>query len=824
MTMHETGFPSFSLLTGPENELVPALSPSDQDTSTILISDLVYSVDSSVRLRNCLKNSDFPFKSISEYLAHPNPMNAVLCVQNAGKKTALELDAIIKSFLAQPESFLAQPDQQITPPNAKAQESAKLVNEILNETRVLLEAYKFPDDIMSLGISTRLSNVLYRIKQDGTTIFSNLADCIFRPEEISAYLSSQQSMGKKTLSEFHKLTQSLSLFLLEKSGATPEERDYIGAAKNANEPFVPEQFQIAILNKLKEANSKQHLVDLHPYVSYTQFGGSEITEDINEESIIHLIHSLLNEREFEILVRRSGLKNLKPQTLEEVSVFFNCTRERIRQIEKKAIKRLTVLKRYFHRVLDAGMPDIEETLFEGSDYIGDIEKIRQFKKLLGKYRISILVNFGSIEAYLKKHYQEYEGYWIKKSTVEGSLSAIKTAIDNGEADNPIRKRIIDAISRIDYPCSLTELEALLTGLPTAAIIASLKDDFDAIVNDGVVHIPCHNLQSSLRLVLALRYAGRSISLSEARFFHSLLFKADMKEHAIGAILGRLEEALIVDRGKYALYENISLNSAEVAQIREKSWQYLNHINTYVSVKCIFDTIFLGKHSFGADFNAYMLLGILQDDNRFTSKRGLMLGLDTFREQDFVGLNEQIYSFVDTHGPVNIRAIQEYLSKNRKVFDGTVTIVLDSSPDYVKVSPSTYMRLDKAVGDYQIINKLKYAIELSLIESDLSIFSLMERLHQVGLDLNKYVVISWLDKQDNIDRKKSIVRLAKPSPEIQEYNDLLKSLAPRGDLSELYRAFKLIAQSDYRLIAGERQRSYTFPDSEELDKLFREFEF
>jgi hypothetical protein len=409
MTMHETGFPSFSLLTGPENELVPALSPSDQDTSTILISDLVYSVDSSVRLRNCLKNSDFPFKSISEYLAHPNPMNAVLCVQNAGKKTALELDAIIKSFLAQPESFLAQPesflaqpDQQITPPNAKAQESAKLVNEILNETRVLLEAYKFPDDIMSLGISTRLSNVLYRIKQDGTTIFSNLADCIFRPEEISAYLSSQQSMGKKTLSEFHKLTQSLSLFLLEKSGATPEERDYIGAAKNANEPFVPEQFQIAILNKLKEANSKQHLVDLHPYVSYTQFGGSEITEDINEESIIHLIHSLLNEREFEILVRRSGLKNLKPQTLEEVSVFFNCTRERIRQIEKKAIKRLTVLKRYFHRVLDAGMPDIEETLFEGSDYIGDIEKIRQFKKLLGKYRISILVNFGSIEAYLKK--------------------------------------------------------------------------------------------------------------------------------------------------------------------------------------------------------------------------------------------------------------------------------------------------------------------------------------------------------------------------------------------------------------------------------------
>jgi len=48
----------------------------------------------------------------------------------------------------------------------------------------------------------------------------------------------------------------------------------------------------------------------------------------------------LTPRERKVLVLRYGLEDGKPRTLEEVGREFNVTRERIRQIEAKAIRKL----------------------------------------------------------------------------------------------------------------------------------------------------------------------------------------------------------------------------------------------------------------------------------------------------------------------------------------------------------------------------------------------------------------------------------------------------------------------------------------------------
>jgi RNA polymerase primary sigma factor len=50
--------------------------------------------------------------------------------------------------------------------------------------------------------------------------------------------------------------------------------------------------------------------------------------------------TLLTDREREVLELRFGLKDGRDHTLEEVSEFFNVTRERIRQIEAKALRKL----------------------------------------------------------------------------------------------------------------------------------------------------------------------------------------------------------------------------------------------------------------------------------------------------------------------------------------------------------------------------------------------------------------------------------------------------------------------------------------------------
>jgi len=48
----------------------------------------------------------------------------------------------------------------------------------------------------------------------------------------------------------------------------------------------------------------------------------------------------LTDRERQVLELRFGLKDGRPRTLEEVGKYFDVTRERIRQIEGKALTKL----------------------------------------------------------------------------------------------------------------------------------------------------------------------------------------------------------------------------------------------------------------------------------------------------------------------------------------------------------------------------------------------------------------------------------------------------------------------------------------------------
>lgn len=65
----------------------------------------------------------------------------------------------------------------------------------------------------------------------------------------------------------------------------------------------------------------------------------KLTEECNKE-IVNSVLSTLAPREADVLRRRFGLETGEPQTLEEIGQSYGVTRERIRQIETKAMRKM----------------------------------------------------------------------------------------------------------------------------------------------------------------------------------------------------------------------------------------------------------------------------------------------------------------------------------------------------------------------------------------------------------------------------------------------------------------------------------------------------
>ncbi|MCG3844323.1 sigma-70 family RNA polymerase sigma factor [Photobacterium damselae subsp. damselae] len=119
----------------------------------------------------------------------------------------------------------------------------------------------------------------------------------------------------------------------EQKGYTPS----LNELSSALEMSLPKLNQIKILF--------QHSKNLHDTEDYLlapeSFNPEELVLNYTQTQKIQQVTSTLTEKESDIIKRRFGLDDKPEQTLEDVGREYGVTRERIRQIEAKTLKKLT---------------------------------------------------------------------------------------------------------------------------------------------------------------------------------------------------------------------------------------------------------------------------------------------------------------------------------------------------------------------------------------------------------------------------------------------------------------------------------------------------
>ena len=524
----------------------------------------------SERLKNVLinesNNGTLPFETISDYLQSGSLAKVEFGkIPNLGKKSIDELDELVQMF----NHGELQLNKSLDIPDRKY------------TTRI-------SDLIKHNNVSLRLKNII-EAEIDGVNIsFSTVGEYLTNRNDAKKEFGSLANMGRKTLEELDELI----------AGYVTDEMINDSSSNGENEQYEDDE-TIA-----------------------TGYIGYEIDE--RDANVTKIIKNVLSDNEYEVIYLRA----VKNKTLEEVGTKKNVTRERIRQIEKKARLKFKVIP-----IFTKFTNKVDSMLDDASGEISIIDMVNIFKINSDVIRVMLYI-------YLEL---------TNEKTVLKELIVYRTSSENNH--KLWNKEIDYQLYSLIWPIEIDKLHYKLLDIPKNYLFRYIVDKRGAEISNNQI-IKLNNISRTVKVQLILRMEKKPMHTSELTKKFNEFFNEQYNEHNITSIVGKMSEALIVDRGVYALYDYLDTDDKNIDEIRNKVYEYLLEEQRYISSKIIYQEI-INKIQYDFPINEYTLHGILQDDCRFMIKRGFMVGLHDFSNKViYKSLGKQIEDVVKNYGPVS----------------------------------------------------------------------------------------------------------------------------------------------------------------------------
>jgi hypothetical protein len=411
--------------------------------------------------------------------------------------------------------------------------------------------------------------------------------------------------------------------------------------------------------------------------------------EINKENLFNIIDTLnlisasVSLRDLDIIKARYGYKDGKCKTLEEIGSGIGITRERVRQIEVKAINRIRRKGKIFQPLLEAtevllhnykGIISVDEMVKDRYFKAGTIMQMRFVMKLLAElYKERYRVIYKDFLTSLRGNEIELFQFNIRKAILScrfpiGRRTILKKIISS---IGPISERYLK------YHLLHKERVEIIGGRVIAPGNLSISEKIKLLIRD--IEKPLH--YTEIATLYKNHFGDRGIKASDF-------------ERSLHARIGDSKDFIIVNPGTFMAREKFKVPN-NIEEIVDKSKEILRNLKTISDTRYLIAELKKQNINIG-NLNEYSLKSILLEYNGFVGYKKFAMGIEEFADKyEKKYLRDLILeTLLLSSEPLHSKKIFRDIQKKRGFRDYVVAKCLYDDPEFIKVGRSTFTVKEK----------------------------------------------------------------------------------------------------------------------------------